>query len=115
MLSSARPARVVRVFVSSTFRDMGAEREELIKRVFPQLRRRCEQRGIVWGEVDLSWGVTEEQARRGQVVRICLEEVDRCRPFFLALLGERYGWVPGPADLAQDPGWLAEHPWVAQA
>ena len=31
--------RAIRVFVSSTFRDMQAEREELVKRVFPQIRR----------------------------------------------------------------------------
>jgi hypothetical protein len=40
-------ARTIRVFVSSTFRDMFAEREELVKRVFPQLRKLCEQRGAV--------------------------------------------------------------------
>ena len=39
-MSPAR--RVVRVFVSSTFRDMFAEREELIRRVFPRLRKVCE-------------------------------------------------------------------------
>jgi hypothetical protein len=51
--------RVIRVFVSSTFRDMFAEREELVKQIFPQLRKLCDQRGVVWGEVDLRWGVTE--------------------------------------------------------
>jgi hypothetical protein len=101
------------VFVSSTFRDMHEEREVLIKRVFPQLRRACEQRGVVWGEVDLRWGVTEEEARRGQVVRLCLDEIDRCRPFFLGLLGERYGWVPREADLARDLELHAKYPWVA--
>lgn len=52
----------IRVFVSSTFRDMQAERDELVKRVFPLLRRRCQERGIAWSEVDLRWGVTTEQA-----------------------------------------------------
>ncbi len=47
--------RAIRVFVSSTFRDMQAEREELVKRVFPQVRRVCEQRGVAWSEVDLRW------------------------------------------------------------
>jgi hypothetical protein len=57
--------RVMRVFVSSTFRDMQAEREELVKVVFPQLRKLCETRGVTWGEVDLRWGVTEEQKAEG--------------------------------------------------
>jgi Domain of unknown function (DUF4062) len=47
------PQRVMRVFVASTFRDMHAEREELIKRVFPELRKRCEARGVTRTEVDL--------------------------------------------------------------
>jgi hypothetical protein len=101
------------VFVSSTFHDMQEEREVLIKRIFPQLRRLCEQRGVVWGEVDLRWGVTEEEARHGKIVRLCLEEIDRCRPFFLGLLGERYGWVPRKEQLAQDHELLKKHPWVA--
>jgi hypothetical protein len=40
------PQRVMRVFVSSTFRDMHAEREELIKRAFPELRKRYEACGV---------------------------------------------------------------------
>ena len=33
--------RAVRVFISSTFRDMQEERDELILRIFPQLRKLC--------------------------------------------------------------------------
>jgi tetratricopeptide (TPR) repeat protein len=106
--SATRPQ--IRVFVSSTFRDMQAEREELVKQTFPQLRRLCAQRGVEWGEVDLRWGITDEQARRGEVLPICLAEIDRCRPFFIALLGERYGWVPEQLD----PEVLAAHPWLAE-
>lgn len=103
--------RVVRVFVSSTFRDMHEEREELVKRIFPQLRKLCEERGVTWGEVDLRWGITREQAERGEVLPVCLEEIHRCRPYFIGLLGERYGWVPEeiPPDLIEREGWLAEH------
>src|ERR1035438_3744708 len=83
--------REIRVFISSTFRDMRAEREELVKRVFPQLRYLCERRGVVWGDVDLRWGVTEEQQRDGLILPICLREIERCHPFFIGLLGDRYG------------------------
>jgi preprotein translocase subunit SecA/nephrocystin-3 len=44
--------RSIRVFVSSTFRDMQEDRDELVLRVFPQLRKPCEQRGVTWTEVD---------------------------------------------------------------
>jgi len=40
---------------------------------------------------------------------ICLEEIRRCRPYFIGLLGERYGSQPGtlPPDLLQREPWLA--------
>src|SRR5207237_10412372 len=88
----------VRVFVSSTFRDLQAEREHLIKQVFPELRLRCRARGVEFTEIDLRWGITEE-ATAGKVLRVCLDEIDRCRPYFLGVLGDRYGWVPDPADV----------------
>ena len=102
--------RAIRVFVSSTFRDMQAERDELVKRVFPLLRRRCEERGVAWSEVDLRWGVTDEQAAEGAVLPICLAEIERTRPYFIGLLGQRYGWVPDEIDpdLAARLGWLTE-------
>jgi tetratricopeptide (TPR) repeat protein len=109
----ATPQRAIRLFLSSTFRDMQAEREELLKRVLPQVRKLCQQRGVSWNEVDLRWGITEEQAQRGAVLPVCLAEIDRCRPFFLCLLGERYGWVPGPeripAELRARYPWLDDH------
>ncbi|HLE52570.1 MAG TPA: tetratricopeptide repeat protein [Anaerolineales bacterium] len=106
-----QPARLIRVFISSTFRDMQAERDELAKFIFPQLRKLCERRGATWGEVDLRWGITDEQKSEGKVLPICLDEIQRCRPYFIGLLGERYGWIPDeiPPDLIKQQPWLAEH------
>jgi tetratricopeptide (TPR) repeat protein len=103
--------RELRVFISSTFRDMQEEREELVKQIFPQLRRLCESRGVTWGEVDLRWGVTDEARSEGRVLPLCLAEIERCRPYFIGLLGERYGWVPEeiPPDLLEAQPWLSEH------
>ncbi len=103
--------RVIRVFISSTFRDMQVERDYLVKFIFPQLRKLCESRGVTWGEVDLRWGVTDEQAAEGKVLPICLEEIKRCRPYFIGLLGERYGWIPDalPDALLEREPWLKEH------
>ena len=59
-----------RVFVSSTFRDMQAERDELVLKVFPQLRRLCESPGVTWGEVALRWGIRDEEVAEGKVLAI---------------------------------------------
>ncbi|MSQ48714.1 MAG: DUF4062 domain-containing protein, partial [Deltaproteobacteria bacterium] len=109
--SNAMEQRVIRVFVSSTFRDMKEERDHLVKVIFPQLRKLCEARAVTWGEVDLRWGVTDEQKAEGKVLPICLEEIKRCRPYFIGLLGERYGWIPEhiPGDLVEREPWLREH------
>lgn len=91
----------VHVFISSTFNDMHAERDYLVKRVFPELQDWCERRKLRLIEVDLRWGVTEEDATRNiNVVRTCLKRIDDCRPFFICLLGQRYGWIPGRADIS---------------
>ncbi len=103
--------RTIRVFVSSTFRDMQEERDLLVKFVFPKLRKLCGSRGVAWGEVDLRWGITAQQSEEGQVLPLCLEEIRRCRPFFIGLLAERYGSLPRniPAGLLEREPWLADH------
>jgi tetratricopeptide (TPR) repeat protein len=102
--------RQIRVFISSTFRDMQEERDILIKTIFPQLRKLCDERAVNFIEIDLRWGITSEQAAEGKVLPLCLDEIQRCRPFFIGLLGERYGSLPGeiPADLLQIRPWLAD-------
>src|SRR5436853_2866804 len=85
-----------RVFISSTFRDMHAERDHLIKVVFPKLREWCARRQIHLVDIDLRWGVTQEQAENNKVLEICLGEIDGSRPFFVCMLGNRYGYVPSP-------------------
>ena len=103
--------REIRVFISSTFRDMMRERDLLVKEVFPALRRKCAQRFVTLTEVDLRWGITEEQANEGKVLPLCLAEIERSRPYFIGLLGERYGWIPTTIDTEVIEGepWLREH------
>jgi nephrocystin-3 len=52
--------RRIRVFISSTFRDMKHERELLVKKVFPEMRRICNERFVSFTAVDLNWGITVE-------------------------------------------------------
>ena len=106
-------SRVVRVFISSTFRDFSTERDLLMKRVFPELRRRARDRFVEVIGVDLRWGITEEESQQGKTLPICLREIERSRPYFVCLLGERYGWTPAagqyPELLLEQQPWLRGH------
>ena len=107
-ISSAK--RSIRIFVSSTFRDMEDDRNELMTHCWPLLRKFCAEKYVEITEVDLRWGVSEEQSTRRETLKLCLDEIRACRPFFIGLLGERYGWIPGDdaftADLREEQPWL---------
>lgn len=109
---SASTSRTVRVFLSSTFRDFAEERDLLVRKIFPELRRRCRERQVELVDVDLRWGITEEQAQRGEVLPICLAEIDRSRPYFMGFIGERYGWTPEAHQY--DLSLLMEQPWLEE-
>lgn len=90
--------RELRVFISSTFRDMQAERDHLVRFVFPRVREKLLPRRLRLVDVDLRWGVTADQ----DAFDLCMREIDLCRPRFIAMLGGRYGWVPPPRVMASD-------------
>ncbi|XP_061587905.1 telomerase protein component 1 isoform X2 [Cololabis saira] len=98
----------VRVFISSTFRDMHAERDVLVRSVFPELRRRAAPHCLYLQEVELRWGVTEEESERA--AELCLSEVCRSQ-MLVGILGDRYGQVP-PRPALPD---LPQYSWLASA
>lgn len=105
--------REIRVFISSTFNDMHPERDWLVKRTFPRLREMAAKRGVVLTEVDLRWGITEKESREGKTIAICLDEIINSQPFFIGILGNRYGWTPsvdelGAENLPERYDWVAD-------
>lgn len=91
--------RQIRVFISSTFQDMQDEREYLMRHTFPVLKQLAAKRDVALTELDLRWGITEEEAETGKVVEICLREIENSIPFFVGIIGNRYGWVPEKKDI----------------
>ena len=79
----------IRPFISSTFRDFADERDCMQTSAFPRIEKECNTKGLTFTPLDLRWGVTSEQSSSGQVVKICLDEVDNCRPYFIGCLGFR--------------------------
>ena len=91
------------IFVSSTFRDMHEERDIIHERVMPALNEYASRYGESVSFCDLRWGVNTEdlESEEGsrKVLSVCLDEIDRCRPYMLVILGERYGWIPEPETM----------------
>ena len=90
--------RTFPIFISSTFKDMDAERDMLKKNVIPRLEETLREKRVELKVIDLRWGVDtgkfDENKRESSVLKVCLDSIKNNRPFFVALLGERYGWVP---------------------
>ena len=85
--------KYAKIFISSSFIDMHAERDYLIKKVFPELEEWCEKYKIHLSTIDLRWGVPEE-APQDTTIEKCLSNIDESRPFFLCFLAQRRGWIP---------------------
>jgi len=75
----AQTSRTFRIFVSSTFSDLKAERNALQEKVFPRLRDLAVAHGCRFQAIDLRWGVSEEAALDQQTMKICLGEIARCQ------------------------------------
>ena len=99
---------VIRVFLSSTFADMDKERSYFNEVIVPKLNRICAERGVSFFSVDLRWGITEEDQVDGKVLPICLSEIDKCRPYFIGILGNRYGSILNtvPENVGSTIPWL---------
>ena len=109
MQHTHRAPPVIRVFLSSTFADMEQERSYFNEVLVPRISRICAERGVSFFSVDLRWGITQEEQVNGQVLPICLGEIDKCRPYFIGIVGNRYGSVleEVPPPIVQSIPWLA--------
>ncbi len=85
-----------RIFLSSSFSDMHAERDYLLTHIFPRLNMILRSYGVRLVPVDLrgtAQNCDEDEYNR-QCFKYCLDEVDNCRPMMIGIMGERYGWIP---------------------
>ena len=106
--ATTKKVREIKFFVSSTFRDFIAERDHLSRKIFVNIRAFCEERNIAFTEIDLRWGVLG----CADTIEICLDGIDECRPFYMCMLAERYGWCQ-PKDTPIDKA-LADTKYKAQ-
>lgn len=91
--------KTISFFISSTFRDMDFERDCLNNIVAPKLQEYYLPYGYNVRFFDLRWGVSandkeQVEEREKKILMTCFDAIDDCQPFFIALLGHRYGWIP---------------------
>ena len=90
--------RTITIFISSTFLDMNAERDYIREKIRELEATYFRERHILLKTIDLRWGVTtqgiDEKDKESEILKVCFNEIKRSAPFFIALLGERYGWIP---------------------
>lgn len=104
----------IRVFISSTFHDMQKERDYLMTHIFPKLQEVAKSRNVNFVPIDLRWGITEEESKSGKVFELCMQEIDRAIPFFIGILGERYGWQPSVDEFYKRSLLKEQYPWIEE-
>ena len=77
---------------------MQQERDVLQNSVLPRIKELARQYGKSIDLCDLRWGVNtlgmSEAESTAKVLQVCFDEIDKARPFFIAILGDAYGWIP---------------------
>lgn len=86
------------LFVSSTFKDMHYERDAIRDMALPKINTEAKPYGQEVSVCDLRWGINtldldgDEGSKK--VLDVCLDQIDRCSPPMIVLLGNRYGYIP---------------------
>lgn len=92
------------IFVSSTFKDMHFERDAIQENVLPAVNAQARRYGQSVSFCDLRWGISTEELESEEgsrkVLEVCLDEIDRCKPPMVVILGDRYGWIPSDGLIA---------------
>ncbi|XP_067671053.1 uncharacterized protein [Haliotis asinina] len=99
-----KTAKIVRIFISSTFTDTTQERNCLLERSYPLLKAMCKKKGYEFQLVDMRWGVGQGIANDHLTSDMCFREIELCQqlstgPNFVTLLSHRYGNYAYPRQI----------------
>ena len=94
---------MIRFFISSTFKDMHDERDAIHKRVFPEIRQYGLEKGVSVDICDLRWGIERdlnlsEDDSITEIMKVCFAEIEDCKPFVVAIIGNKYGTAAPNVD-----------------
>ncbi|XP_023365234.1 putative tetratricopeptide repeat protein 41 [Otolemur garnettii] len=99
----SQPHKPIQPYICATLNDFQEERDFLANNIFPQLKTLCNSRGTYFKAVDLSRSAAEtpesspanlfrqHSCLQSQHLKLCLDHVNSCYPFFICMLGQTYG------------------------
>ena len=98
-------SRIIRLFISSTFKDMSDERDKIMHVISPKLEKYCSSKGYILQIVDMRWGIFQSASNDQLTTDICLDEIRLAKelsngPFFIAILSHRYGSRFSPRSIS---------------
>ena len=86
------------MFLSSTFNDMQKERDAFHEIILPRVNQLMQKYAESFQLCDLRWGVdtskVSEEESAQKILKVCFDSIEHSTPFFVVMLGDRYGWVP---------------------
>lgn len=94
----------IKVFISSTFNDLVAERNKIML-AFREAERYAIKKYINLKTIDFRWGLPDGT----HVMKNCLESINISKPYFLCILGDNYGSQPRWEDYEKERGYLTEY------
>eukprot|EP00741_Cyanophora_paradoxa_P015507 tig00020902_g14970.t1 len=97
-IERCRRERTVRVYLCATYKGLLKERELLHDQTFPKLNDLFLNRGYHFTVADLRDKLTENETPTDHSLTVALSEIERSRPFFIAVLGDSYGWAHGQRE-----------------
>ena len=62
----------------------------------------------VWGINTLE--MSEKESTQKILEKLCLNEIDKCHPYMIVILGDRYGWIPDDNSIKQA---ISERPFYS--
>lgn len=91
--------KTISFFISSTFCDMHFERDYIKTVIFPELNEEYNKKNIYIQLIDLRTGIypdspEDEVKATTHILKVCKEEIKRSKPYFIGILGNRYGSIP---------------------
>ena len=91
--------KTVNIFISSTFKDLHLERDFITRYLVPDLNDKLSPYAIRVNVIDLRSGIDTskygEEEKESRILQVCIDEIHNSRPYFIGILGGRYGWIPG--------------------